>query len=617
MNRLRFITLVLIAMVLMCQVAVAKEPNFSYVNTIIDSNGVISYDGIQRDATNEELAVVANMYSEALNSGINVKKQYNNLIKLLLTRADNFKIEGNSSGNSDDSTSQNGTTLCITDSSEGDVHSDLFEVKDTKFEAAYLFRALAGAIGKVEPELSNRADSYVYQVFTKKLLPYLEIYREQKITEIYGIKIPTWLIDSRSDTTSIYILGMLDYVKSHKDANFIELIKAQSEGIVAFAVAAQDEFPYGAHYESMQSPYTISLAHNRQIAALATAGKLLDNTDFIRSAEFAVDNLYLYLLSSYGPITCLGPAPVISTQYPAAVATITENIATLAKVTGKKNYATLAGVAASWFYSNNPSGRNIFDPDSGRCYEYVSEGKLSKSTSPIASAEAILTTLIAEKLNVANYMHVSELTPPHCFQIIETENGQPVRKDYEIQDITYPQGIKGKITAIKRENSFWLKLNITEEDTYSFHLVYLKQRGFAVGTSILVRIDGDKIYTVPLGGSTDKSYMVMQEILEPRTLQVGLHSLGIKFSGLLLGTPARIDSIIIQPKIQNRIMIEPSGRVVALIKNFYSSSRAFDLAKFPNVKFSKIIRQNGTEEAVGSVVTIPAASYIILEGNRK
>ncbi len=576
--------------------------NFSYINSKRANAGEKTVwwqsESSKKSATSD-INRLSLLLGESINKGLNKKEDYAHSVNFIISAYDgngNFKKEAADSGNFTDE-----------------------ELSPT--ECAYSFWALARACKTADADLQAKAANIVEQIIKIKLESCLPLYEKKELTDVNGVKAPTWFIESRSDVSSIYVLGLVEYHHATKSQKAAALINALCDGIKIFSDNKYYEFPYCAHYESVENPYLWTLSNNRQMAALALGGKLLGNKEFITSAEDEANNLYAYLLSSYGSISGLAPSPVIFPQVPEAAQVMTENLITLANVTEKEQYYILAGISASWFFGGNAISQTIYKSETGSCSISINEKGAAQETSLYASVEA-LSALVSIYNTVAwDYRHLKQKKQPHCFIVLQAEDGKAVRKDYEIEPIDYPGGTTGNIVAIKRENSFWIRFTIDEPNDYSFHLVYLKQYGFATGTSILMRIDGDKIYSVPLGGSTSGTYMIMQEVLEPRALLPGLHSMGIKFSGLLLGKAAKLDCVVLQPLFQRRVFTQPSGKEIAIVKSFHNESSPFNTEILSNDEFapiSYIISNNITKNRINShEIKIPAHGYAIIEGQGK
>ncbi len=481
--------------------------------------------------------------------------------------------------------------------------------------------ALAENYDNASQALKSKIDKVVDDARRTKLDPLRKAYGENAFSEKDGVKGPSWLVDGRGDVTSVYLTALCSSEKLAQ-ANR-EYIRMLADGIKSFTSFNYDEFPYCAHYESMESPHLFTLSSNRQTMALCLAGRILGDQALIESAKKEADNFSVYLLSSYGPICGMAPAPVIYPQTPQGAMTFVENLAVLHETSNEPLYGKLAGLACSWFYEGNSSGKAVYDRATGESSVSLTKDGPSGRTSLKASAEALHAIASIHGTDGWKYRKYRVAAEPHAFKILQAEEGKAVRKDYEIAGIEYPGGEKGSLVEIMRENSFWLRFSIEEDDEYAFHLCYLKQQGFGASTSILMRIDGDKIYSVPLGGSSDNAYMFMQEVLERRTLLEGLHSMGIKFSGLLLGKAATLDCVTLQPLNQRKTFIDESGNMISIVKSLHKDETVYNSKKLERDGMSAESCQINSDGRItpgrigedGSV-RLPSYGYIIFEGKK-
>ena len=487
--------------------------------------------------------------------------------------------------------------------------------------SAYSFLALAQKKATANGELKSKIDKIIDDIIKTKIIPLTSNYSKNEYLEKDGVNSPTWLVEGRGDTSSLYLLALCEMYKKDKNEEIKNYIKMLADGIKQFTTMKYDEFPYCAHYESVANPHIFTLSANRQTEALAKAGELLKDRELTNSAKNEADNLIVHLLSSYGPICGMAPSPVVYPQNSQGAQVITENLIALAEEKKKKKYETLAGISASWFYKGKKKKKNIYDPTTGKSKVFLAGNGVSDDTNLESAIEALSTLVSIYKTDGWDYRLYKEAKKPHSYIILQAEEGKAVRKDYEIEDIGYPSGMMGSLVAIKKENSFWLRFSIEEDDEYAFHLCYLKQSGFGASTSILMRIDGDKIYTVPLAGSQEDTFMFMQEVLERRLLQAGLHSMGIKFSGLLLGKAAKIDSVILQPLSQRRTFENEEGEKLTIVKSFHRDNKNYALS---NLSKDNYILENCTYTSSAGIsnakinnsseVLLPAYGYLIFEG---
>lgn len=490
---------------------------------------------------------------------------------------------------------------------------------------AYAFWALCKGLEAMPKGTAENIEKIIEDTVKTKLKPGIEGGSFNRTESVHGITAPLWLVDGRSDSTSLYILALLDYAEKNGGDEIRKLISGYAEAVKIFSDSNPAEFPYCAHYESTGNIQLRTIANNRQIAALALAGKYLNNKSFIDSSEKEANNLYIHLLASYGPICGMAPAPVIYPQTAECAEVMTYNLIKLAEVTSREQYYVLAGLSAAWFQGANSAGKPLYNRQTGKMESMLTEKGIAESGNSLKdSIEALSALQLADGAKSRDYIAYTQDTPSHSFIVLQAEEGKPVKKDYELRSFTYPGGTEGQLVDIKRENAFWIRFAIEEENDYEFHLVYLKKPGISLGTSIDMRIDGDKIYSVPLGGSPDIEYMAMQEVLEPRPLLPGLHSMGIRFSGLLLRTPATLDCVVLQPLTEWRVFTAPGKQqAAALIKSFRKEAYTFELSRLESKNFFantvKIYDNNGKllQSTEGASIKLPPYGYAVAEGKSK
>ncbi|MHC9542508.1 MAG: hypothetical protein AB9903_23620 [Vulcanimicrobiota bacterium] len=497
------------------------------------------------------------------------------------------------------------------------------------YEYAYTFWALCRGyriFSKSDPSYAAKLEAHITKTVDRLKTSLSESDSYGKYKNINGIDAPEWLISGRSDLTSIFVLGLLEYYVASPNADIKDLISNYCNGIRSFQSSTLDCFPFGAHYESTENLSSWTLAHNRQISALALAGEKFGSSEWVNSAAEEVYSLYTHFLTSYGPWSGMSPCPIIYPEEPSSAEVMTSNLISMLKVTGKEPYALLAGLSASWLSGNNSKKEVMFDMTSGKGYDRLTEKGRSSTSGIEATVEALTTLVAAWNTPAWQNMEYREASSPHSFVELEAEEGKAVRKDYEIEECIYPGATTGKYVVIKRENSFWIKFDIVQENEYAFYLTYLKQPGIDLGTSIMMRVDGDKIFTIPLGGAPENSYMAMKEVMEPRLLLPGPHSMGIRYSGLLHSKGATVDNVLVQPLVEWRIFDAPStGQKLIVLKSFYREDRDFALQRlgFNNLLFqscsiysrvgSPVIKKTDLSSQNG-IIRLPAHGFAILRG---
>jgi hypothetical protein len=497
------------------------------------------------------------------------------------------------------------------------------------FPSAYAFWAMARGhriIAKDDPVLGKKVEECLDRIITRlRALNELPDKGYNKFINVHGMDVPAWMVNGSSSLTSIFVLGLLEYYASSHRPDVKELIHDYCVAMSGFSGGNYEEFPFGAHYDAIQNMTAWTLRNSWQISALALAGSKLGESSWIDSAEKEANGLYTHFIASYGPFCAMAPGPVVYPQTPEMAQVMVSNLMSLNAVTGKENYSLMAGLGASWLLGNNQKGEPIYERATGKGYESLSEMGRSKEAGLSSTAAALLTLTEIWKTDAFEYTAYREKGMPHSFIVLEAEEGKAVRKDYEIEECFYPGGSQGKYVSIKRENSFWIKFDITRENDYDFYLIYLKQPGLSMGTSIMMRIDGDRIFTVPLGGSSDTAYMAMKEVVEPRLLLPGPHSMGIRFSGLLHTNAAVIDSVVLQPAIEWRVFGDNGGHSLVVLKSLMKDDKEFKLNSLGLKNFcltsyglynksgNTIVKKQENGVSTTSI-KIPSCGYAILKG---
>jgi hypothetical protein len=87
-------------------------------------------------------------------------------------------------------------------------------------------------------------------------------------------------------------------------------------------------------------------------------------------------------------------------------------LARLFETTGKREYAVMAGLAASWFTGNNPAGALMYDSTTGRGLDGIRDsGTVNLNSGAESTVEALLTLLEVEKFPEARgYLRYRRIT---------------------------------------------------------------------------------------------------------------------------------------------------------------------------------------------------------------
>lgn len=219
------------------------------------------------------------------------------------------------------------------------------------------------------------------------------------IDTIEGIEVPAWLpLGTAGDQAAILILGLEAYYQNiNKDEQALQLIERIADGLILTQIGKPETFPYGAYlsWQNLWHAYG-----NGQAYAMMRAGQILNRDDYIQSALKEVDHFYPYLMEKEYPAffrlkkhhdqfelleqqqfsqIAYGFRPMIWACVEAY------------KITGEEIYLDRAKEIATWFSGINIANTQMYDPETGRCFDgIVSETKVNMNSGAESTIEALL-----------------------------------------------------------------------------------------------------------------------------------------------------------------------------------------------------------------------------------
>jgi hypothetical protein len=416
----------------------------------------------------------------------------------------------------------------------------------------------------------------------------------------YGnLKVPNWLISGRGDLSSIYLLGLSNYYSVTRNQRIENISAKLGQGIIEFSCIEPDDFLFNAHLSFADNPFGWKTSTAYQVAGLAAGSKTFQQKKWLEKAEKETVGFLAHLPASYGPIHGFFPFPDIYPQTPASAYALTLNFSTIAEVAGDEQYEKIAGLCAAWFKYNNPSGRLLFSEYDGSCISEINDNGIVDDRCLTGSAYALLSLMQVYGKRGQEYLTYRPVTN-HTFQILKSKTGTPVHADMEIADWPYPHAQLGRVVVMRRMNTFWHKFNIDIEDDYFLKMAFLKQPFYAAAVAVNVRIDGGPILLIPLGGAQGEPYMVKKKITEPQRLASGLHTVGVRYKGLLLTQPAIIDCLVVQPKLEFVRLENDKGKNIVLMKNWHTENKKRNIPReIPYNVVSSFVRTLAGEKLQG------------------
>ena len=379
------------------------------------------------------------------------------------------------------------------------------------------------------------------------------------LSRVHGHEEPEWLSD-RGDLTSQAILALVALEEASPSEKRKDTIRKLAMGLTYLQRKERMEYPFGAHiswrdeepFADLDDGSSVPATYYRTdrayaVEALAEAGKVLGEPRFVESAAREALGMATHLVVHGQLIRSFSPQPEYSTD-PDDALPITEGFLALYDSTGNKFYSDMAALSTKW---DQPKS----SPTGPRWQEL--KAKLEASPS-------------------AALLQAKPIGEPITFQYMEAEKGKVVNNAIDTLGFRSPAGEEGTLAVMGRENTFWMRFDVPTEDEYIFDLSYLQSDVGGGLVSVMMRIDGDKIFQVPLGDVDGKPILRRAFVDGPRPLRAGPHSFGIRFSGLLMTKPALLDSVVVQPAVERRVFALPSGERLYLLHNVTSEEGRTD-----------------------------------------
>ncbi|MCD4724201.1 MAG: hypothetical protein K8R63_05100 [Bacteroidales bacterium] len=275
--------------------------------------------------------------------------------------------------------------------------------------------ALSEIYPKLSGNLAKRTKSATEQIIETVKNEYLKLPKDTILLE--GISLPNWFpCGTAYDQSAILMIGMESYYHNiQKDTALIDLIEKFAEGLLLTQKGDCNNFPYGAYlsWNNLWHAYG-----NMQAYAMLRAGKLLGRDDFIESALNEINYFYTYLLNAgylhhiYIKETEGKIYETEKRMYPQIAYGIRPMVYACLEaynVTEKKKYVDMAQQLASWLAGNNPTAQQMYDPETGRCFDGIgSEKEVNKNSGAESTIEALLILQAIKNHPVADINNIYE-----------------------------------------------------------------------------------------------------------------------------------------------------------------------------------------------------------------
>jgi hypothetical protein len=216
---------------------------------------------------------------------------------------------------------------------------------------------------------------------------------------VNGVRTPAWLVVDGADASAEAVLGLAAYVEAapvgSAGARATRTALAQlARGIAELGAGGIRQWPYGALLPSARSVSEWHAWGAQMPSALAVAATALNDPSLLRPAIRDAAQFTPQLLASTGPVNALSPAPVDGSQIAYGADARVQGLIRVGQAARAPGITRLAGIAAGWYFGQNPSGQPMYDPATGVTYDGVGpDGTVNLNSGAESTIHGLLSML--------------------------------------------------------------------------------------------------------------------------------------------------------------------------------------------------------------------------------
>lgn len=321
--------------------------------------------------------------------------------------------------------------------------------------------------------------------------------------ELHGERVPAWLLKGGTDVSSLALLGLAEYAAVEPNPTTRRLAFALGQAVAEYRLGDADDYPFGLRPSTATS---LGYWHGwgaHTVQALARAGAVFGRDDWVEAAREEADEWFGRLLTT-GMIRETGVIPRRYDQIAYAQAMVVLGYSELAEASGDDTYRRLAGLAAAWFFGDNPAGVPMYEPETGRGFDGLAGAnrfRVNLNSGAESTIEALMALLAVADDPVAGPYVRATAGDARVPIVVEGERGTPVAGEprYGQQDWSgeaYYSG--GRYYALAPGDEVEMPFTVPEGGVFDLFLAHQRQaageRDLAVEAARapgLVDVDGD------------------------------------------------------------------------------------------------------------------------------
>jgi len=403
-----------------------------------------------------------------------------------------------------------------------------------------------------------------------------------------GLRWPAWLIVDGADASSEAVYGLAAYVEAGGGRRARRDLARLAEGIAAMRVGDARHWPFGALL-----PYALSrsLWHgwdDQMAGALSEAGRVLGRPGWVAAAVGEVGRFTPHLLAQGGADNGWLPAPVDRVQIAYGADSTLQNLLRAAAASGRPAFRDLAGVAAAWYFGNNPAGVAMYDPATGRTFDGINPDRtVNRNSGAESTIHGLLSMLALDaRPDVARRARLADRRAHVTWQLVEAEAGRLGGAATVVTPASAWTGESawsgGRYVELAPGGRVDAQVDLPVRGGELVLPVFDRQQVPAGSVGTRHALAGAGAGVVDHGGAGPQGVTAVPGYLDvgtaavaPASLPAGPATLASVYAGD--GRPARLDALLVQPDVEWLVLGGAEGGQ-ALLRSFATADQRRELA---------------------------------------
>jgi YD repeat-containing protein len=388
-----------------------------------------------------------------------------------------------------------------------------------------------------------------------------------------GANIPAWLIVDGADASSEAVYGLSAYTRADPGNARARLdLDRLADGVAEMAVSdSAATWPFAAILPYAGSRSLWHAWGDQMAGALATAGSALGENGLTKVAVTEVSRFTPHLLVQGGADQGWLPAPAELAQIAYGADATLQNLLRTADATGLDGFRKLAAVQAAWYFGNNRSGVQMYDPATGRTFDGLeADGRVNRNSGAESTIHGLLSMLALDAhpdvaaAATSRNARVEQVS----WSLVEAESGTLAGKASVVTPTSAWTGESlwsgGHYVELGPGGRVTVSATLPEAGRYRLLPVFDRQEAPLRSLGTRHRVDSVPFGIQWHGGagaqgvSPTSGFLDIGNVGTDRLLDAGPVAIESAYVGD--GAAVRLDALLVQPEIERLLLSGDGGR---------------------------------------------------------